>query len=79
MVQYPLLDMREGASPCEPLETPIVNHSKRLTVNIEQIIAMVFSRTPVSLVLTYRGQQIEQVSDFRYLGLDLHQSKGFPL
>ena len=38
---------------------------------------MVFSRTSVSLVLTYQGQQIEQVPDFRYLGWDLHQSKGF--
>ena len=80
MVLYPLLDMREWASLCKPLETPIANHSKRLTVNIEKTEATVFSRTtPVSLVLTYQGQQIEQVPEFRYLGLDVHQSKGFPL
>ena len=52
-------------------------HTKRLTVNIEKTKAMVFSKKAISLVLTYQGQQIEQVSEFRYLGLDLHQSKGF--
>ena len=31
----------------------------------------------MSLVLTYHDQQIEQVSESRYLGLDLHLSKGF--
>ena len=51
--------------------------SKRLTVIIEKTKAMVFSRTPVRLILTCQGQQIGQVSEFRYLDLDLHQSKGF--
>ena len=45
-------------------------HTKRLTVNIEKTKAMVFSRKATSLLLTYQGQQIEQVSQFRYLGLD---------
>ncbi len=52
-------------------------HGKRLTVNIEKTKAMVFSPKTTELELTYQGQRIEQVQHFRYLGLDLHQSKGF--
>ena len=52
-------------------------HSKRLTVKIEQTKAIGFSRTPVSLVLTYQGQQQVEQGQFSPLGLDLHQSKGF--
>ena len=51
--------------------------SKHLTLNIEKTKAMVFSRTLVSLVLTYQGQHSEHVLEVRYLGLNLHQNKGF--
>ena len=52
-------------------------HTKRLTFNIEKTKAMVTSQKATDLALTYQGLQIEKVQAFRYLGLDLHQSKGF--
>ena len=52
-------------------------HSKRLTANIEVTKAMVFSQIATYLALTYQGRQVEHVQDVIYLGLSLHQSKGF--
>ena len=54
-------------------------HRNRMTLNIEKGKARVFSCTETGLAVTYQleGQQIEQLQDFRYLGLNPHQSKGF--
>ena len=51
-------------------------HRRRLTVNVEKTKAMVFSRRATPILLTYQDQHIEQVTEFRYLGLDFHQTKG---
>jgi len=48
-------------------------HRRRLTVNVEKTKAMVFSRRTTPNLLTYQDQHIEQVTEFRYLGLDFHQ------
>ena len=52
---------------------------RRLSVNIEKTKAVIFcrGRVPSAQPVVYDEEAIEYVQSFRYLGIDLHQTRGF--